>query len=129
MAIVTLLFYDYFLTFRDEVCVFARLETSLLTLSRYGMRGGGKSRGVRYPGFEGSGSCTELPKVFAIFIMVRPVAPSHIRWTSRLIHGTEQISTDALCDLVGRGYVPQTLSKSYSPKLFYYSKRIVVIHI
>ena len=106
MAIATILFYDYFLTLQDEVCVFFRLRLPVLTSSRYGMGGGGKNRGVRCPGFDGSGYCIELRKVFAIFIMVRTMALPHTQSASGLIPCTEQISTDGVYDLACRGYVP-----------------------
>ena len=83
VAIATLLFYDYFLTLRDEVCVFVRLRAPLLTSPpRYGMRGRGRSRGVRYPGSDGSGYRIESRKVFGIFIMVRLMASTHTQSTS-----------------------------------------------
>jgi len=42
------------------------------------MRGRGGSRGVRYPVSNGSGYCTELREVFAIFILVRAMAPDRV---------------------------------------------------
>jgi len=48
MAVMTILYHDYFLTLPDEVRIIFARGVSLLTSSRCGMRGKGGSRGVRY---------------------------------------------------------------------------------
>ena len=78
VAVVTLLFYDFFLTLRDEVyALYARVLPLLTDLSRCSMRGEGGSHGVCCPGSRRSTYSIESRQAFVLFILVRIVAPSH----------------------------------------------------